>query len=156
MNFNLSFLPNRSEKPRQNGITMVMDKGLSLNEAENLASSTDQLIDLLKLGFGTSVVSSNIKEKIAIYRSAGIIPYFGGTLFELFLVRGQLNDFKKLIDEYKLELIEISDGSIALPHDEKLRYIEDFSKITTVVSEVGSKIAGVSISRQKWVHMMNS
>ena len=156
MNFNLSFLPERSQKPRQNGLTMVMDKGLSMNEAENLASSSHHLIDLLKLGFGTSVVSQNIKEKFAIYRSAGITPYFGGTLFELFLVRGQMDDFKKLIDEYKLDLIEVSDGSIALPHDEKLRYIEELSKVTTVISEVGSKIAGVSISRQKWVQMMKA
>lgn len=156
MNFNLSHLPFRSEKPRQNGLNMVMDKGLSIQEAENLVSSAAEYVDLLKFGFGTSVVSSGIKEKFEIYRSANIKPYFGGTLFELFLVRNQLDDFKKLIDEYKLDLIEISDGSIALPHNEKLKYIEEFSKITTVMSEVGSKIAGVNISRQKWVDMMKA
>ena len=156
MNFNLSFLPNRSEKPRQNGITMVMDKGLSLNEAENLASSTHQLIDLLKLGFGTSVVSSNIKEKIAIYRSAGIIPYFGGTLFEAFIVRNMFNEFVDFLDKNDVNMVEVSDGSYDIEHKRKLEYINKLAKKYTVISEVGSKKKDVIYSPEEWVAMMRS
>ncbi len=156
MNFSLSHVPSRIHKIRSTGLTMVMDKGLSLRETENFISSCSDFTDLVKFGFGTSLITNNLDEKIKLYRDANIRPYFGGTLFEMFLVRGLHKEFKKFVDKYKLDLIEISDGSIALPHDEKLKHIEDFSKHATVISEVGSKQAGVVISHEKWVKMMKN
>jgi phosphosulfolactate synthase len=135
---------------------MVMDKGLSLRETENFISASGEFVDLVKFGFGTSLVTNNLDEKIKLYRDANIRPYFVGTLFEMFLVRGLHKEFKKYIEKYKLDLIEISDGSIALPHDEKIKYIEDLSKHATIISEVGSKQAGVVISHEKWVKMMKN
>jgi phosphosulfolactate synthase len=133
---------------------MVMDKGLSVREVEDFISSSGEFTDFVKFGFGTSLITKNLDEKIKLYNEANIRPYFGGTLFEMFLVRGLYKEFRAFIDKYKLDLIEISDGSISLPHKEKLKYIKELSTQATVISEVGSKVAGVVISNEKWVEMM--
>lgn len=155
-NFNLTYIPNRDEKPRESGVTMMMDKGLSLREVENLVESSGHLFDIAKFGFGTAYVIKNLEEKIKLYKSAGIRPYFGGTLFELFVARNKYNDFRKLLDKYDLDLCEVSDGSIIIPHDKKLEYIAQLSKDRTVMSEVGSKDAGIIISPSKWIKMMST
>ncbi len=154
MNFKLPHIPSRAQKPRKNGLTMIMDKGLSIRDVENFISSCGDYTDLIKFGFGTSLITKNLEEKVKLYSEANIRPYFGGTLFEMFLVRGLYKEFRKFIDKYKLDLIEISDGSISLDHDEKLKYIAELSKQVTVISEVGTKVAGVIIPNDKWVEMM--
>jgi phosphosulfolactate synthase len=154
MNYKLPFIPERPSKVRNSGLTMVMDKGLSVRETENLISSSGEYIDFIKFGFGTCLITNNLEEKIKLYNEANIRPYFGGTLFEMFIVRGLFNEFRKFIEKYKLDLIEISDGSMALPHEEKLKYISELSKQATVISEVGSKVAGIVISHDRWVEMM--
>ncbi len=156
MNFNLPFIPERPEKPRTTGIAMVMDKGLSTRDAENLCEIGGHLIDFLKFGFGTSLVSKNIKEKIKIYRDHGIRPYFGGTLFESFLIRGMFDEYRRYVDMYGLDLVEISDGSMILDHDKKCEYIEQLSKNYTVISEVGSKDEGIMITPARWIKMMKN
>ena len=156
MNFELPDIPQRPIKSRSTGLTMVMDKGLSVKEAENFASASSDYTDFVKFGFGTALISPNIEEKIQIYRDSNIRPYLGGTLFEMFLVRGLFEKFRKYIDQYKLDLVEVSDGSIFLPHEEKLKYIQILSQQVTVLSEVGSKQAGVHISHEKWVAMMKA
>ena len=145
MNFELPYIPIRTEKKREAGLTMMMDKGLSTLEAENFISVNAEYTDLVKIGFGTALISNNLEDKIKIYKQAGVIPYFGGTLFEIFLVRKKIDGFRKFIDKYRLETIEISDGSFEFPHEDKLGYIEKFSKEFTVLSEVGSKQKGVII-----------
>ena len=85
MNFNLSNIPDRNQKPRTSGLTMVMDKGLSINEAKNFLSVSHPHVDIVKLGFGTSFVTPNLKENIEVYQSYDLPIYFGGTLFEAFL-----------------------------------------------------------------------
>lgn len=155
-NFDLPFIPERPSKPRESGVTMVMDKGLSLREAENFIEFGAHLVDIVKLGFGTSYVSPHLKEKIKLYHDAGLKVYFGGTLFEAFIVRGMYDDFKRTIDKFGLRTLEVSDGSIEIPLDEKLEYIRDLAKDYTVLSEVGSKEAGIIISPGKWIKMMNT
>ena len=142
MNFELDHIPLRNERPRKEGLTMVMDKGLSLREAEDFIDRSGDYTDLLKLGFGTAYLTSNLKEKIKLYKDAGLMVYCGGTLFEAFIVRGKFDEYRKMIDEYGLNCVEVSDGSIMLPHEEKLEYIRKLSEQVTVVSEVGSKEAG--------------
>lgn len=156
MNISLPYIPDRSPKPRQAGTTMVMDKGLSLREAENFCDSSAEYTDYLKLGFGTALVTKNLKEKIKIYKSANIIPYFGGTLFEIFAIRNKFDDYCKFLDEYEMELTEVSDGSMEMKQEVKLDYIRKLSKRITVLSEVGSKQAGVIIPHDKWISMMKS
>ena len=156
MNFNLSQIPTRVPKPRRHGITMVMDKGLSIEEAKNFMSVSHPHVDIVKLGFGTAFVTPNLKEKIKIYHDHGIAVYFGGTLFEAFLIRNQFEDYINICKEFNIDLIEVSDGSIDIPHAEKCGYIEKLTKIATVLSEVGSKDAAHIIPPYKWIELMKA
>ena len=117
MNYSLNSLPERTSKPRQVGLTMAMDKGLSLREAQDFADISGEYVDIVKLGWATSYVTPNLKEKLKIYKDAGIPTYFGGTLFEAFVVRNQFEDYRKILDKYEVTFAEVSDGSIELDHD---------------------------------------
>jgi len=156
MNFNLTQIPDRITKPRANGITMIMDKGLSIEEAKNLMSIGHPHIDILKLGFGTAFVTPNLEEKIKVYQSYDIPVYFGGTLFEAFLVRNQFNDYIEVCRKYSINYMEVSDGSITIPHAEKCGYIEKLTKYGIVLSEVGSKDAEHIIPPYKWIELMKA
>ena len=157
MHFYLNGLPTREKKPRDYGITMVMDKGMSTREVENFLLITQPYVDMVKLGFGTSYVTPNLKEKIELYREHDIPVYFGGTLFEAFIARGQFDDYRQILDKYDLDLVEVSDGSIEIPHEEKCQYIETLSKQgLRVLSEVGSKDVEKIIAPYKWIRMMKA
>lgn len=156
MNFKLSQIPERISKPRKQGITMIMDKGLSVEEARNFLSACHPHIDILKLGFGTSYVTPNLREKIEVYRSYNLPIYFGGTLFEAFLVRNQFEDYIAVCKDYGIDYMEVSDGSITIPHAEKCGYIEKLTKYGTVLSEVGSKDAEHIIPPYKWIELMRA
>lgn len=149
-------LPARTVKPRDFGFTMVMDKGIGCREAEDMLEMSGQFIDIVKLGWATAFVSKKLEEKLALYRSAGIPTYFGGTLFEAFVIRNQFEDYLRVIDQYKMEFAEVSDGSITLPHQEKCEYIHRLSKHVTVLSEVGSKDAEKIFPPYKWIQLMQT
>jgi len=154
MNFKLSQLPERTSKPRSNGLTMVMDKGLGLRETEDFIQGQGPFTDIVKLGFGSSLITPHLKEKLAIYKSAGIPVYFGGTLLEAFVIRKELDNYLRLLDDLKLEFAEVSDGSIIMDHDHKCDIIDQLSKHVTVISEVGSKEEGIIIRPARWIEMM--
>jgi phosphosulfolactate synthase len=156
MNFDLPYVPAREKKERNTGITMVMDKGLGLKQTENFIESSAELVDIVKFGFGSSAYTNNLTEKIKLYKQAKIRPYFGGTLFEAFVVRNMFDDFLKVLDTYELNLAEVSDGSMRIEHETKLEYIQKLSEKVTVLSEVGSKQRGVFISTEQWISMMAS
>lgn len=156
MNFRLPHMPERPAQPRENGLTMVMDKGLSLREAEDLCDISAPYCDLIKLGFGTSLITSKLHEKIRLYKSAGLKPYFGGTLFEAFAVRDMLDDYRRFLDEYEMEVVEVSDGVMELEHGLKCEYISNLCKDYTVLSEVGTKLKGKEISNDKWISYMQT
>lgn len=154
MNYTLKNLPERTTKPRQVGFTMAMDKGLSVREAEDLVSISSDHIDIIKLGWATSYVTPVLKEKLKVYKEAGIPCYFGGTLFEAFIIRDQFDDYRKILDRYGMSFAEVSDGSIELDHDKKLDYISKLSEQVTVLSEVGSKDAEKIIPPYLWIDLM--
>jgi len=156
MNFNLSQIPDRIAKPRKSGLTMVMDKGLSVDEAKNFMSVAAPHIDMVKLGFGTAYVTKTLKEKLEIYRSHDVPVYFGGTLFEAFLIRNQFEDYITVCKEYGISYMEVSDGSITIPHTEKCGYIEKLTKHGLVLSEVGSKDAAHIIPPYRWIELMRA
>jgi len=156
MNFNLSQIPERIKKPRAHGITMVMDKGLSIEETKNFLSVAQPHVDIVKLGFGTSFVTPNLKEKLEVYAKANMPIYFGGTLFEAFLVRNQFQDYIDVCKEFGVSYMEVSDGSVTIPHAEKCGYIEKLTKHGTVLSEVGSKDAAHIIPPYKWIELMRA
>lgn len=133
-----------------------MDKGMGLDDVRNFLSVAAPYVDIVKLGFGTAYVTANLREKIEIYRSYDIPVYFGGTLFEAFLARNQFDDYLKVIKDYNLSYVEVSDGSITIPHIEKCGYIEKMAKHVTVLSEVGSKDAAHIIPPYKWIELMRA
>lgn len=154
MNFDLKQIPERTLKPRSNGFTMAMDKGLATREVEDFLEIAHHYVDIVKLGWATSYVTPVLDRKLAIYKEAGIPVYFGGTLFEAFIVRGQFDDYLRLLDKYQLEFAEVSDGSITLDHDLKCEYITKLSTRVTVLSEVGSKDDTKIIPPYKWIELM--
>lgn len=156
MNFDLPFIPERSAKPRDSGLTMMMDKGLGLLEAESFIQSSARYTDLVKFGFGTALLTNNLAEKIKIYREGGVEPYFGGTLFEMFAVRNKLDDYRKFVDRFGITTVEISDGSMKIDPDEKVKMIRTLARDKRVLSEVGTKIKGVVITDEDWVLHMKS
>ena len=156
MNYQINNLPERVQKPRNSGLTMVMDKGLSLRQVEDFIEVGGDYTDLVKLGWATSYVTPNLDKKHALYREANIPVYLGGTLFEAMIVRGQFDDYCRILDKYKLEYAEVSDGSIEIEHDLKCDYINRLSKLVTVISEVGSKDVQKIFAPYKWIKLMNA
>jgi len=156
MNYKLSQIPDRTVKPRQNGLTMVMDKGLSIRQIEDMLDISSPHIDIVKLGWATSFVTPKLKDKIAVYKNAGIPVYFGGTLFEAFVVRNQFDDYRRLIDEYELEYAEVSDGSVEMPAEIKCDFIKVLAEQVKVLSEVGSKDETKIIPPYKWIQLMRA
>jgi phosphosulfolactate synthase len=152
----LPFMPERPVKPRNSGITMVMDKGLSIREAEDFMSVGSEYTDFVKLGFGTSLITPGFEKKIGIYKKAGVIPYFGGTLFEAFIIRNMFTEFIEFLDKHEIDMVEVSDGSYDIDHKKKLDYISRLARRGTVISEVGSKKKEVVYSPEEWVAMMKS
>ena len=154
MNYTLKNIPERTKKPRQTGFTMVMDKGLSCREVDDFLSVAGDHVDIVKLGWGTSFVTPNLKEKLQVYADAGIPTYFGGTLFEAFIVRDQFEDYRKILDKYDMKYAEVSDGSIELDHELKCEYVSKLAKQVIVLSEVGSKDVEKIIPPYKWIELM--
>lgn len=156
MNYYMSQIPERTVKPRNSGLTMVMDKGLSLRQVEDFIETAGHNTDLVKLGWATSYVTPNLSEKLQLYREAGIPVYFGGTLFEAFIVRNQFDDYCRLLDKFQLQHAEVSDGSITIPHEVKCEYIHKLKNQVTVISEVGSKDVQKIFAPYKWIQLMKT
>jgi|TARA_B110000971_G_C19887892_1_gene443886 phosphosulfolactate synthase len=152
----LKQIPKRSQRPREKGLTMMMDKGLSMREAENFLETSYNHTDIIKLGFGTSILTPNVADKIKLYKDNGMLVYAGGTLFEAFAIRDQLLDYKKYLNKIGLNMLEISDGSMFMDHELKCSYIQEFAKDFKVISEVGSKDSSVEISSENWIKWMKN
>ncbi|MGV3641797.1 MAG: phosphosulfolactate synthase [Adhaeribacter sp.] len=156
MNYKLNQLPEREIKPREKGYTMAMDKGLSIREVEDFIEVAGDYVDIVKLGWSTSYVVPNLKKKLEVYRASGIPVYFGGTLFEAFIIRNQFEEYRRILDEFGMEHAEVSDGSIELDHDLKCGYIRTLAQQVTVLSEVGSKDDQKIIPPYKWISLMQA
>jgi phosphosulfolactate synthase len=147
-------LPDRSDKPRQQGLTHVLDRGLSVAEVDGLAEVAGDYVDVVKLGWGTSLRTGNLKPKLERYRQHEIPVVFGGTLTELAIAQNRLEPLIEWLRELGLGYIEISDGTIELRHDDKLALIERLSKEFTVLSEVGSKDDTRIMAPYRWVEQI--
>ncbi|MEM1167807.1 MAG: phosphosulfolactate synthase [Cyanobacteria bacterium P01_H01_bin.35] len=144
-------LPERKSKPRNTGITNVIDRGIGLRQAQDLLEIAANFIDVIKLGWGTSYVTQNLSEKISLYQSFGINVCFGGTLFEVVVLQNKFDEFRKYLQKLNLNYVEVSTGSINLPLDEKCRYIEALARDFVVLSEVGSKDPEQVIPPYIWI-----
>jgi phosphosulfolactate synthase len=144
-------LPARPGKPRTDGLTHVIDKGMNLREIEGLFDTAGRYVDIVKLGWGTSYVTNNLEKKIALYRSFDTPVVCGGTLFEAVYARGKLDEFKRWLVDQRFSHVEISDGTLEIPRERKLELIAEFAGDFTVLSEVGSKDAEVNYAPYLWV-----
>jgi phosphosulfolactate synthase len=149
-------LPERAAKPRQQGLTHVLDRGLSVAEVDGLAEVAGEYIDIVKLGWGTSVATGNLEAKLKRYRDLGITPMFGGTLTELAIAQDRLDPLVAWMHELGLEHIEISDGTITIEHERKAELIERLAKEFIVLSEVGSKDNTRIMAPFRWVEQIQS
>lgn len=157
MNFQLNNIPERTKSPRSHGLSMVMDKGSGIESLKDFLGIAHPYVDVVKLGFGTAAVTPNLKDKIQAYHDFNIPVYFGGTLFEAFLIRNQVDQYMEYLKEYGLKYVEISDGSISIPHVDKCNYIERFTKEGfTVLSEVGSKDIEHIMPPYQWIDQMKN
>jgi phosphosulfolactate synthase len=150
----ISNLPKRTEKPRNKGITLALDKGLSVRQAEDFCESTSGYTDMVKLGWGTSIVTQNLQEKLDVYKAYDIPVFFGGTLFEAYELRNELDRYLAMLDDYGIEMLEVSNGTIWLSDQRKNEIIKELSGEFTVLSEVGSKNPDEIIPPYKWVKMI--
>src|ERR1700749_1028538 len=132
-------LPERSGKPRSAGITHVIDRGLSAAEIDGMIAVAGEFIAIVKLGWGTALATQNLERKLERYRDHGIPVVLGGTLTELAIQRGRLDELIAWAHELGLKHFEISDGTIELEHERKLELIERLAREFIVLSEVGSK-----------------
>jgi phosphosulfolactate synthase len=147
-------VPARSPKPRVQGLTHVIDKGLNLREIEGLFDTAGQYVDIVKLGWGTSYVTNNLEKKIALYRSLDTPVVCGGTLFEAVIARGRLDEYRRWLTDNRFSHVEVSDGTIDLPREQKLELIADLTKDFVVLSEVGSKDSETVFAPYQWVDWM--
>ncbi len=149
--FNMVGIPERPAKPRPEGLTLMLDKGLSARQVEDVLDVAAEYIDLVKLGWGTAVITPGLERKLAIYRAADVPVYFGGSLFEAFYLRRQFDTYRRLLDHLGIRHVEVSDGSLEMARDEKLGCIHVLSRDFTVLSEVGSKDKDTIMPPYKWV-----
>jgi len=149
-------LPSRTAKPREHGITHVLDKGLGLRQIEDLLDTASDRIDIVKLGWGTGYVTQNVERKIAAYRDAGIPTCFGGTLLELAILQGRFDEFRRELRRLGMTHAELSTGIIELTPEERFDYVRKLSRDFVVLSEVGSKDAQRIIPPYRWVEQIEA
>jgi phosphosulfolactate synthase len=150
-------LPPRSVKPRSAGLTHVLDRGLSVAAVDGLIEVCGPCIDIVKLGWGTALVSANLKPKLARYAAHGIPVVLGGTLTEVALSQKRTDGLIAWLRELDITRVEISDGTIALPREEKLALITKLAGDGfTVFSEVGSKDAEEIMAPYLWVQQIEA
>jgi phosphosulfolactate synthase len=150
-------LRERSQKPRSVGVTHVIDRGLSASDIDGMIEIAGEYVDIVKLGWGTALATGNLEGKLKRYRHHGIPVVLGGTLTELAISRGRLDELIAWVHELGLEYFEISDGTIALEHERKLELIERLAREFIVLSEVGSKDdTGAITPPYVWVQQMRA
>jgi phosphosulfolactate synthase len=150
-------LPQRSAKPRELGITHVLDKGMSVAEVDGLMEVAGAAVDIVKLGWGTALATANLELKLARYREHDVPVVLGGTLTEIAIAQDRLERLIGWAHELGLRHFEISDGTIALEHERKLELIARLADDFTVLSEVGSKDdTGAITPPYRWVEQMRT
>jgi phosphosulfolactate synthase len=147
-------LPNRPPKPREEGLTHVIDTGLSTAEAEGLMASAGEYVDLVRLGWGTAYVTHDLREKIDCYRAAGVPVMLGGTVTELAWLQGRVAELRSWLEELGLEHVEVSSGTVRMPDEEKIELIKAFADGFTVFAEVGEKDPNALVAPYRWVEMI--
>ena len=141
----------RANKPRQSGITHVLDKGLGMRQLQDMLETGGEYIDILKLGWGTGYVTHNLKDKIIEYQNAGIPVCFGGTLMEIAIAQGKFDEFCRTVERLGLSHVEFSTGVLEMELEKKVEYVQRLAQDFTVLAEVGSKDVNAVVAPFRWV-----
>ena len=141
-------------RSRDGGLTHVIDKGLGPRVWEDILETSGEYIDIVKLGWGTSYVTPNLRRKLDVLRGKPVV--IGGTFLEAVIAQDKIDEYKRWLGELGLTHVEISDGVIDLPRERKLELIADFARDFTVLSEVGSKDAEVVYAPYQWVEWIKA
>jgi phosphosulfolactate synthase len=149
-------LPARSVKPRERGLTHVIDTGLSRSEAEGLMASAADYVDLVRLGWGSAYVTRDLRDKLDRYRGGGVPVMLGGTLTELAWLQGKVDGFRSWLEELGIEHVEVSSGSVEIPAEEKLGLIRTLATDFTVFAEVGEKDPAALLAPYRWVELIKT
>lgn len=144
-------IPQRTSGNREYGVTSIADFGMSLKEIEHILSDFSQFIDIAKLGIGSAYVTPNLEDKIQLYKSYGIEPYCGGTLFEKAYYQGKMTEYKLYLEKLGIRWIEISTGTLDIPLEERIRLVEECKADFDVLAEVGSKDTSSEMSSSEWI-----
>ncbi|MFN0285032.1 MAG: phosphosulfolactate synthase [Kineosporiaceae bacterium] len=147
-------LPPRSRKPRTEGLTHVLDKGMSLVGLESLIQTARDSIDIIKLGWGTAYVSSGVKAKVSLCSSVGIHMCPGGTLLEICDSQHRIGDYIGWMHRLGMTHVEVSNGALGMPTEHKRALIRLLAAEFTVLSECGSKNPDVDVVAAEWVSEM--
>lgn len=147
-------LPERHAKPRDRGLTHVLDKGLPLTQAEGMLESAGAYMDVVKLGWGIAYLDAALKDRVALYQSAGVTVCVGGTLFEVAAYQNRLNELRRWVTEVGIDAIEVSNGLCALSRERKREIVGELSRDHLVLAEAGVKDAAQPVSAEAWVAEM--
>jgi phosphosulfolactate synthase len=147
-------LPPRTAKPRKQGLTHVIDTGLSTVEAEGLMKSAADYVDLVRLGWGSAYVTRDVREKIERYRHHGVPVMLGGTLTELAWLHSRVEELRSWLKELGIEHVEVSSGAVPIPRSEKSALIEKLCEDFTVFAEVGEKDPEALLAPYRWVELI--
>ena len=136
----------------EGGLTHVLDKGLGPRAWEDVLETSGLYIDVVKLGWGTAFVTANLRKKLDVLREKRVVV--GGTFFEAVWATGQLERYKQWLGELGFDHVEVSDGAVEIPREQKLELIADLARDFTVLSEVGSKDSSVEFSSDEWTQWL--
>lgn len=149
-------LPKRTNGDRFYGVTSITDFGIPIGNLENHLNDYHQYIDIAKLGVGSAYVTPNIDEKINLYKEFNIKVYFGGTLFEKFFLQGKIDEYISYLKQCGIEWVEVSNGTLDIPLEERLRLVDRLKGNFQVIGEVGSKDAKKELTLLEWAQEMNA
>ena len=149
-------LPARAVKPREQGLTHVLDRGLSIAEVDGLIEVAGPSVDIVKLGWGTALATGNLEPKLQRYRDHDIPVVLGGTLTEIAIQQGRVDELVTWLDQLQIRHVEVSDGTITLERERKLELIASLAERFTVLSEVGSKDAAHIMAPYRWVEQIRA
>ena len=150
-------LPPRSQKPREIGLSNLVDNGYGRNQLEDVLSMCHPFIDIVKLGWASAYITSNLREKVELFARHGIRTCLGGMMFELSYWQGKIDDYAAWLKDLGINMVEVSNGSLPIPEQEKRQMVEYFAgRGFTVLSEVGSKDVTHVSPPEEWVEFVKA
>lgn len=145
-------LPQRGSRPRDRGLTNVVDNGYGMQQTRDLLDLVHPYVDIIKLGWGSAYLTPDLKSKVALIAEYGVQVCPGGMLFELSYWQDKIDPFTRFLEAAGISMVEVSNGSLPIPDDRKCGMVELFRRRGfTVLSEVGSKDINLQSPPAEWV-----